>query len=94
MNGLRLLGMVLGLLLSGCMMPPQTKPMGTAERVTMARQIADPKASNRMDSSLKLDGRAGATAIQRYYLGFEGNKTQAAPYVIINTTPTSTSTGK
>ena len=94
MMTLRLLGTVLalGLVMGGCgaafMMPPQTTPLGSAVRTTLTQQIADPEASDRPDTSLRLEGRAGAALMERYYFGFEAAKTQAAPYMILQAAPT------
>lgn len=89
MKGIRLIGLVfaLSLLTVGCMLPPQTKPIGTAARTTLEQQIADPNASEREDTGLRLDGRAGAALMERYHMSFEGAKSQAAPYMILQTTP-------
>jgi hypothetical protein len=69
------------------MLPPQTKPLGTAVRTTLAQQTADPEASAREDTSLRLNGRAGAALMERYHLSFGAAQTQAAPYMILKTTP-------
>jgi predicted metal-binding membrane protein len=72
MTRVKLLVMALawGLLMGGCMMPHSSPLIGSAVRAATARQIADPAASDRVDSSTGLDGRAGANLIDRYENSF------------------------
>ncbi len=69
-------------LLGGCaMLPPRPEPpMGAAVRATMARQIADPAASERTDSSEGLEGPAAAGSMQDYHRSFSEPKKPSSPF--------------
>jgi hypothetical protein len=73
--------LAIGMAMGGCLLPPRPEPpMGAAVRATMARQIADPAASERTDSSEGLEGMAGAGAIQDYHRSFSEPKKPSSPF--------------
>jgi hypothetical protein len=88
MTRVKLLVMTLawGLLMGGCMMPRSSPSNGLAVKAATARQIADPAASDRADSSMGLDGRAGASLIDRYEHSF-GEKGSASATMATGNNP-------
>lgn len=77
--------LILGILLGGCMMPPQVHPpLGDSVRETMARQVANPAAGDELDPGTGLDGVAGETVLETYREGFKPKKDTGTSLITIN----------
>lgn len=79
----RWIGMVIltgALLTAGCMGPPKhKKSLGSPTRKTMAQQIADPKAGDRIDTGEGLEGRAAEGLMDRYDMSFGAKSRKSNP---------------
>lgn len=77
--------LIVGILLGGCMMPPQVHPpMGDSVREIIARQIANPAAVDEIDNGTGMDGQAAEKSMSTYRLGFDKQSSQSSTSIIIN----------
>jgi len=83
-----------GTLLAGCTTatadflaigPPATPRVGAAVSATVARQIADPVAGARDDSSQGLNGRGAKRGMDGYANGFSDKSPTPQPSILIQT---------